>query len=124
VHPNCSYFTHWTRPDDSITFTAEVAASGIYQVVLYYAARDAGAKCELSFNDSKLSFAIPAAHDVPEHGAEHDHHPRTESYVKDFKALPIGSIKLEKGAGTLTLKATEIPGKEAMEFRLLTLERL
>ena len=47
-----------------------------------------------------------------------------ESYVKDFKALTIGKIVLEKGQGELALRATEIPGVEAMEFRLLTLKRM
>jgi len=47
-----------------------------------------------------------------------------ESYVKDFKAVTIGKIVLKKGKGELTLRATEIPGAEAMEFRLLTLERM
>ncbi|MFK7909338.1 MAG: arylsulfatase [Akkermansiaceae bacterium] len=123
IHPNCSYFYHWTKPTDHVTFDAEVAAGGTFEVVLYYAAKQAGAKCELSFNDATLKFKITEAHDVPAKGAEHDHHPRTESYVKDFKALPIGTIDLKKGVGKLTLKATEIPGSEALEFRLLTLER-
>jgi len=122
--PNCSYFRNWSSTEDRITFGAEVAASGIYEVVLYYAAREAGAKCELSFNDATLRFQIAEAHDVPEFGGEHDLHPRMESYVKDFKAVTIGKIVLEKGKGELTLRATEIPGAEAMEFRLLTLKRM
>ena len=122
--PNCSYFTHWTSTDDKITFTAEVAVSGTYQVHLYYAAEEAGAKCELSFNDSALSFQITEPHKVPQLGAEHDRHPRQESYVKDFKSVSIGKIQLTKGTGELTLRAVEIPGAEAMEFRLLLLERV
>ena len=122
--PNCSYFRNWRSTEDRITFGAEVAASGIYEVVLYHAAREAGAKCELSFNDATLRFQIAEAHDVPEFGGEHDLHPRMESYVKDFKAVTIGKIVLEKGKGELTLRATEIPGAEAMEFRLLTLKRM
>ena len=122
--PNCSYFRNWTSTEDRITFGAEVAASGIYEVVLYHAAREAGAKCELSFNDATLKFEIAEAHDVPELGDEHDLHRRMESYVKDFKAVTIGKIVLKKGKGELTLRATEIPGAEAMEFRLLTLERM
>ena len=47
-----------------------------------------------------------------------------ESYVKDFKAVKIGEIMLESGKGELVLRATEIPGEEAMEFRLLTLKRM
>lgn len=122
--PNCSYFGNWTSTEGKITFDVEVMAPGKYQVALYYAAKEAGAKCELSFKEARLPFVIPAAHDVPETGAEHDRSPRGESYVKDFKAVTIGEISLEKGAGTLSLRALEIPGSEAMEFRLLTLERV
>ena len=122
--PNCSYFKNWTSTEDWISFDVEVAASGTYELVLYYAARDAGGKFEVSFKGSKLPFELLEAHDVPELGAQDDRHPRMESYVKDFKALTIGKIVLEKGQGKLTLRATEIPGVEAMEFRLLTLKRM
>lgn len=122
--PNCSYFRNWIEVEDKITFRAEVATTGTYRVVLYYAAREAGARCELRFGKSVLPFQIAEAHDVPEIGAEQDLHPRMESYVKDFKAVNIGNIRLEKGTGELVLQATEIPGKEAMEFRMLTLERI
>lgn len=122
--PNCSYFSNWTSTDDEIKFTAEVATSGTYKVVLYYAAKSAGAKCELRFNDSALPFEISKAHDVPVSGGEHDRNPRMESYVKDFTAVSIGEIELEKGQGDLKLRALEIPGEEAFEFRLLLLERV
>ena len=122
--PNCSFFKNWKAPSDKITFDAEVPKPGTFRVHLYYAAREAGAKCELRFKDSVLKFTIEEAHDVPLQGAENDRHPRKNSYVKDFKSIPIGKIDLAAGAGTLTLQATEIPGNEAMEFRLLLLERL
>ena len=122
--PNCSYFTNWTSKDDKITFDVEVLATGKHKVTLYYAAKEAGAKCELSYKEARLPLEISEAHDVPATGAEHDRSPRMESYVKDFKATSIGEIELEKGTGTLTLRAMEIPGPEAMEFRLLTLERV
>lgn len=122
--PNCSYFRNWTSTDDRITWSAAVGASGTYRVNLYYAAQEPGAKCELRFKDAVLPFEILESHDVAEFGAEHDRHPRAESYVKDFRAISIGQVHLEKGEGELTLLATEIPGEEAMEFRMLTLERI
>ena len=122
--PNCSFFRNWKSTDDKITWKAEVGESGRYNVVLYYAAKGAGAKCELRFNNSVLPFEIKTAHDVPELGAEHDRDARQESYVKNFKSVSIGQIDLKRGTGTMTLQATEIPGEEAMEFRLLTLERI
>jgi hypothetical protein len=36
----------------------------------------------------------------------------------------MGEIVLQKGKGELTLRALEIPGKEALEFRLLMLRRV
>ena len=64
------------------------------------------------------------AHDPPLVGMEHDYVERGESYVKDFKPLSIGQIHLPKGAGELTLQATNIPGEEVMDFRLLMLRRI
>lgn len=122
--PNCSYFRNWTSTNDKITWTAEVGAWGTYEVDIYYAAKEAGAEFELAFNDSSLTFTIDEAHDVSELGAEHDRSPRAESYVKNFKKLSVGQITLAQGQGELTLRATKIPGNEAMEFRLLTLERV
>ncbi|QDU91129.1 Arylsulfatase [Pirellulimonas nuda] len=122
-HPNSSYFTHWASPDDRITFNVEVATAGVYRVGLYYAAQEPGAKCELSFRDARLPFEITAAHDPPLRGAEHDRVPRIESYTKRFKQAALGEIELAQGPGELSLRALEIPGAEAMEFCMLTLER-
>jgi hypothetical protein len=47
-----------------------------------------------------------------------------ESYVKDFKPISMGMLNLKQGKGVLTLKALEIPGKTALEFRLLMLKRV
>ena len=77
----------------------------------------------MTFNGSQLSGRIADGHDPPLRGDEHDRVERQESYVKDFKSMTLGTIHLEKGKGTLTLQATEIPGKQVMEFRLLMLTR-
>ncbi len=49
--PNCSFFTNWTSPDDSITWDIEVATAGKYEAVIYYTcpAADVGSTIELSF---------------------------------------------------------------------------
>lgn len=124
--PNCSYFRNWTSLDGKITWDAEVLASGDFQVEVYYAcpAKDVGSTIELSFGSSRLQGKITEPNDPPERGAEHDRTPRTESYVKDFKPLVLGTIHLEKGPGTLTLKALDKPGEQVMEFRLLMFTRV
>jgi hypothetical protein len=38
--------------------------------------------------------------------------------------MGIGSIQLEAGSGTMKLKAIDIPGSQAIDFRLLTLTRV
>jgi len=138
--PNCSYFYNWTTLEDKITWDVEVGATGIYEVTIHHAVPegDEGARIHLSYSmpdailpsgkkgvwSSGNVFLIEEAHDVPRRGQENDRVQRMESYVKDFKALKIGKIKLRKGKGELKLQATEIPGKTALEFRLLMLKRL
>ena len=137
--PNCSYFYNWTKLDDKITWPVEVGASGLYEVTIHYAVPkgDEGARIRLSYSMPDITpegkrgswssgnvFLIDKAHDVPARGQENDRVQRRESYVKDFKPLKMGTINLKKGKGELTLQATEIPGKTALEFRLLMLRRL
>ncbi|MCB1234699.1 MAG: arylsulfatase [Verrucomicrobiae bacterium] len=125
--PNCSFFRNWTAPADRIVWDAEVLATGDYEVKVWYAcpAADVGSTIELSFNGAILTGKVTEAHDPPLRGMEHDRSDRgSESYVKDFKPMTLGAIHLEKGTGTLALRAPEIPGSQAMEFRLMMFERV
>jgi arylsulfatase A-like enzyme len=124
--PNCSYFTNWKSLDGKITWTAEVEAPGEYEVELYYTCpkADVGSEIELSFRGQSVRSRITVAHDPPVLGAEHDRVKRQESYVKDFRPLKMGTIRLEKGTGELTLKALSKPGSQVMEFRLIFLKRV
>jgi len=125
--PNCSYFTHWTSLDDSITWDVDVATAGRYEAVVYHAcaARNVGAKVELSLGDARTAVVVSAPHDPPAYGQENDRHDRgSESLVKDFKPLALGEFQLAKGRGTLTLKALEKPGPEVIEVRMVQLRLL
>jgi len=132
--PNCSFFTNWKCIEDSITWKVEVPADGIFEVELYYACgkEDVGSIIELSMQ-SGASGAIPGSsvrakvnqpHDPPLRGAGEDCVKRTESYVKDFRPLKLGRMKLSRGAGKLTLRALEKPGSQVMEVRLLFFTRV
>ena len=125
-YPNDSYFKNWTREDETITWDIEVLESGTFEAVVYYAvsAANTGATVQLEFGASSLSTQITEANDPPLLGMEHDRVERQESYVKNFKPMSLGMIQLEKGGDTLSLRATDIPGDEVMEFRLLVLERV
>ena len=124
--PNASFFTNWIHVEDKISWNIEVVESGDFEVVLYYTCpqKDAGSTVELSFGESRLKGHIAEGFDPPLRGMENDRVERTESYVKDFKALNLGVVHLEKGEGQLTLQALTIPGSTVMDFRLLMFERV
>ncbi len=124
-HPNCSYFTHWTSLKDRITWNVDVATEGVYHVELFYtcAQADIGSTVELSFKGDTAQGKVTRPHESPLIGAAEDHHPRSESLVKNFVPMSLGSIHLTRGTGTLTLRALDIPGDQAMDFRLLTLKK-
>ena len=125
-YPNCSYMTNWVNIEDTITWDAEVAEEGKFEVVIYYTcAMDAvGSEIELSFLDSSISKNLTEFHDPEENGDENDRSPRIESYVKDFVPLKMGVIDLKKGKGTLVLKGLKMTGKELIDFRLIMLKRI
>jgi hypothetical protein len=125
--PNCSFFTNWKTADDKITWDIEVASSGKYEAVIYYtcAEQDVGSMIELHFNQSWIQGKVTEPHDPPLIGAEFDRVPRAgESYVKDFRPLRLGVFGLEKGGGELTLRALDVPGKQVMDVRAVTLTLL
>lgn len=124
--PNASFFTNWIHVEDKISWNIEVVESGDFEVVLYYTCpqKDAGSTVELSFGESRLKGHIAEGFDPPLRGMENDRVERTESYVKDFKALNLGVVHFEKGEGQLTLQALKIPGSTVMDFRLLMFERV
>jgi hypothetical protein len=124
-HPNASFFTDWVSTDDTITWDVDVPSTGEFDVEIYYTcpARDVGATIELSFNGRSLVGQVTEPHNPPLIGAENDRVPRMESYDKYFRPLPLGRIKLTEGSGQLTLRALDIPGAQAMDFRLLMLTR-
>lgn len=124
--PNCSYFTNWTSEKDRITWDVMVPASGKFEAEIWYTCpkADVGSTIELSLGKEKITGKIEVPHDPPLMGAQQDRVKRVESYVKYFRPLKLGEITLPSGPGTLTLQATDIPGNQAMEFRLLMLRRV
>jgi hypothetical protein len=121
--PNCSYFVNWKAKDDSMTWDVEVNTTGEYDAVIYYTCpdADAGSTVELSFASSKLTGKVAPGWDPPLIDNQ-DRVPRQgESIMKEFHALKLGRMHLDKGRGVLTLRALDIPGKSVMDVRLVTL---
>ena len=125
--PNCSFFTNWTSAGDKITWDIKVVSSGDYEAVVYYTCSkdNVGSTVELSFNASRVQAKVTEAHDPPLVGAEFDRVPRGgESYVKEFRPLDLGVIRLGKGRGRLTLRALNVAGKQVMDVRAVVLTLL
>jgi arylsulfatase A-like enzyme len=118
--PNCSYLKDWTSTEGAITWDIDVHTPGKYAAVVYYTcpAADVGSTVEISLGDRKTSAKVTEAFDPPLVGADDDRVPREgESLVKEFKPLELGTFELPAGRGSLTLRATEVPGKTVMDVR-------
>jgi hypothetical protein len=121
--PNCSFFTNW-KTDGLMKWSVEVKTTGTYEAMVHYtcAPADVGSEIELSLGRSKWTGKIAEAHDPPLRGREQDRVSRKgESYVKDFRALSLGVVKVEAGQATLTLRATKVSGEQVADVRAVEL---
>ncbi|MCR9290126.1 MAG: arylsulfatase [Bacteroidetes bacterium] len=125
--PNCSFYTNWKNEKDKIYWKGEVLAAGEYQPVIYYtcAKENIGVTINL-FDTNKLltRSKIEKAFNPPLRGMEYDRIEREESYVKDWNQLILNPISLSEGSIELRLTASDIQGGQAIDFRLMTLERV
>jgi len=125
--PNCSYFVNWTSKEDGMVWNLEVQTTGQYEVIIDYTCplADAGSMIELRFNESLLAGRVTPGWDPPLY-TNQDTIPRPagESQMKEFRPLKLGTLRLEKGRGPLTLRALEIPGRSVMDVRRVTLTLL
>jgi hypothetical protein len=122
--PNCSYFVNWTNPEDRVTWDIEVNTTGDYEVEILYTCplADAGSTIELEFNGAKLTGSVTPGWDPPlYHNQDTIARPDAESKMKEFRPLRLRTIRLEKGRGLLTLRATKIPGARVMDLRQINL---
>ncbi|HML48731.1 MAG TPA: sulfatase-like hydrolase/transferase, partial [Clostridia bacterium] len=82
VHPNCSYFTHWTDDRDAIRWHVQAHRAGVYRVSAFLTCPEEaiGSELLLSAGDQCCSAMIAEAFD-PEHDPLCDRAKRTESYT-------------------------------------------
>jgi len=121
--PNCSYFVNWTTKEDSMTWDIDVHTVGEYDVMIDYVCpeADAGATVELAFGEAKTTGKVTPGW-YPRLLDDQDRASRGgESFMRDFRPLHLGSIKMNARRGILTLRALDIPGKTVMEVRRVTL---
>lgn len=121
--PNSSYFVKWTTKEAHPSWNIEVVNDGRYEVWIDYACppADVGSMVEVRFGGSALRARIAEGWYPPL--LEQDVFPRNngESVMREFKSVRLGDIDLAEGAGELTIRAVEMPGKTVMELRRITL---
>jgi arylsulfatase A-like enzyme len=122
--PNCSYFVNWTDQEGHMVWNLDVQTTGDYEVVIDYTCPlpDAGSRIELSCGDNRLCGSVTPGWNPPLY-TNQDTLPRPpgESQMKEFRPLMLGTIRLDKGTGPLTLRALEVPGRSVMDVRRVTL---
>ena len=122
--PNSSYFVNWRNLDDRMTWDIAVNTTGDYAVEILYTCpeADVGSTVEMEFNGAKLTGKVAPGWDPPLY-TNQDTIPRPagESQMKEFRGLNLGVLRLEKGRGLLTLRATKIPGRNVMDVRQVNL---
>ncbi len=126
--PNNSFFENWTSKDDSITWSIDVGDAGDYRAIVYYtcAEGDVGTTIRIGVDESDAGTKakVTESFDPPLYDKLKERVEESHYFVKDFKPLSLGTIRLEKGRATLRLNALEIVGKEAINVHSLELLRV
>ena len=124
-YPNSTFFTNWTSKEGEMSWDVEVGKAGEFDVALEYtcAAGDIGSTIEMSLLGKTARGKVAAAFDPPLQGATNDRVVRIEGYYKEFKPLSLGRVTLPAGRGKLTLRATEISGKQVADVFSVMLTR-
>lgn len=124
-YPNSTFFTNWTSKEGEMSWDVEVGKAGEFDVAVEYtcAPGDIGSSIEMSLLGKTARGKVTAAFDPPLQGATNDRVFRIEGYYKEFKPLSLGRIALPAGRGKLTLRATEIAGKQVADVFSVMLTR-
>lgn len=131
-YPNDSYFTHWTSSADALSWEVEILSPGLYAADILYAcpARDLGATIRLEYGEAFVEGRVLEPHDPSILGLNRTRADLQESPVKIFRRMGLGTIRLpaddqsSRAQHVLRLRAVDIPGSQALEFRMLILTRV
>ncbi len=125
--PNNSFFENWTSDEDSITWTVNVQQSGSYEAFVHYtcAAPDVGVTVTLNFDSPSASASTSAkvteVFDPPLYDKSKERVKDSHYFVKDFRPLSLGRIRLEQGQAVLRLTASDFQGPEAIDVHSIQL---
>ena len=124
--PNNSFFTNWTRTEDSITWSAEVVEPGNYEVTVFYTcqAGNEGAQIRLTSGRASTTVAtVTKAFDPPFYDKSIERMAESHYWMKEFIPLSLGILSLKSGEQILKLEAQKIPGKAAIDVHSIRMVR-
>ncbi|MEL6867015.1 MAG: arylsulfatase [Bacteroidota bacterium] len=118
------WVANWTATSDSVVWSVDVVRDGDYEIQLLYncAEGQTGSTIAVSANGQSIQTQIEKAF-MPDYLPSPDRVERWEVYEKEWKALPVGRLALERGKQELVVRATNIPAQEAMELKGLIVQR-
>lgn len=122
---NHDYLVNWSSTDEVVSWQIENVRPGKFEVSLLYTCpqKDIGASICIGIGDLLLDATIATAYD-PEPLPSPDRVKRDLIYEKVWKPMVIDTIPLAAGMASVSVRATAIPGDQAMEFRGLLLRRV
>lgn len=139
--PNNSFFENWTDEGDAIRWSVDVATAGDYEAIVYYTcaesdvgvsihctcysdpASQSGAELASSFKRSATSARVRVSFDPPLYDKSKERVEKSHYFVKDFRPLSLGTLRLPKGRAVLQLTARDFQGGEAIDVHSIQLVR-
>ncbi|MCP5117795.1 MAG: hypothetical protein GY953_43810, partial [bacterium] len=114
-----AWIVNWTDARAYPQWEVEVLRSAEYEITLMYNCRerDVGAKVRVEIGGQGLDGQIQEAF-YPEYDPSPDRLPKEDDHYeeKDWAPLSLGTVQLEQGRTTLTVKALSKPGEQVMEL--------
>jgi arylsulfatase A len=119
------WITGWSSGADDVHWEIDVVQAGNYEVTLGYLCpdADAGSVIQVVAGDARLATKTCGT-DYIKHPSLPDRVARTESPERNWAELKFGQIRLKKGRTNLKVTAVTIPGREAIELRYVSLQRM
>jgi len=123
--PNNSFFTNWTRADDSITWDIKVGTAGKYRATVFYTCPrpNVGATVRLASANSRIETTVTEVFDPPIWDKSKERVAESHYFVKDFKPLELGVLTLKEGRDTLTFTAPKLVGGRGVDVYSVVLQK-
>jgi hypothetical protein len=104
-----------------------VGASGEYEAVLYYTCAPENVGCEVKLSmdsTAEIRAIVTEPFDPTHYDKSLERMPESHYHMKDFQPITLGTIRLDKGRGTLRLGAAKMTGTAMVDVHSLVLQKI